>query len=76
MKATLQNKQTSQRFAFYVEIEGQTYNAVIWLNEKGKFIDDMIYTLNDNELEHEGEEGTIREKIINYLDKNWDSLTA
>ena len=73
MKATLTNRATDIRHNFKVEHEGQTYDVVIWTNVKGKFIDDEI-SLNDMELEGEGTEGEIREAIIEYLDKNWETL--
>ena len=73
MKATLEYKQFTNRCRFNVEMDGHTYNVVIWVDEKGKFCDDEI-SLNDVELESEGTEGEIREKIINHLDENWDSL--
>lgn len=73
MKATLNSSVNSTRHNFNVEHGGFTYNVVIWTDEKGKFMDEEI-SLNDEELEGEGEEGTIREEIIGYLDKNWDNL--
>lgn len=75
MNATLVTKQTTNRFNFTVEMDGHTYDTVIWVDEKGKFADDEI-NLNGVELESEGIEGEIREKIIDYLDENWDSLTS
>lgn len=58
---------------FSIEKDGKTYQATIYLNEKGKFIDEMI-SLNGEELEFEGEDGEIREEITNYLGSNWDTL--
>jgi hypothetical protein len=43
------------------------------MNGKGKFIDEYI-TRCDEELDYEGEEGQIREDIMDYIDKNWDKL--
>lgn len=73
MNATLVTKQTTNRFSFTVEMDGHNYDVVIWVNEKSKFCDEEI-SLNGVELESEGIEGEIREKIIDYLDENWDSL--
>lgn len=73
MKANLTNKDTTTNYTFEIELDGKNYRVQIYLNQKGKFIDDSI-TLNDEELSGEGEEGEIREKIINYLDENWDKL--
>jgi hypothetical protein len=73
MKATLTNSATTTNHTFNIEHEGKIYHVQIYLNAKGKFIDDSI-TLNDVELEHEGEEGQIREGIIVYIDEHWDTL--
>ncbi len=75
MNAKLETKNVSTSYIFEVEHEGKTYNATVWLNEKGKFIDDEV-SLNGEELEYEGTEGEIRESILEYIDENWDSLTA
>lgn len=75
MNATLLEKDTTSNFSFNVEIEGKTYFAKIYLNEKGKFIDNSIQ-FDGEELEYEGAEGEIREKVLTYLDKNWDSLSG
>ena len=73
MKAKLLDSETTTNHTFDVEHESKTYHVQIYLNAKGKFIDDSI-TLNDVELEHEGDEGQIREDIIEYLDEHWDEL--
>ena len=73
MNATLTNSDITTNHTFNVEHEGKTYHVQIYLNAKGKFIDDSI-TLNDVELEYEGDEGQIREDIVDYLDKHWDEL--
>ena len=74
MNATLVTKQTTNRFSFTVEMGGHNYDVVMWVDEKGKFCDQEI-SRNGVELEYEGVEGEIVEKIIDYLDENWDSLT-
>lgn len=73
MKAILQGSEFSNRHDFTIEIDKDTYSVSIWLNEKGKFIDETI-KLNDIELEMEGEEGEIRENITDYLADNWEKL--
>ena len=73
MNATHTNSEVTDRHTFQVELDGKTYDVVIWLNQKGKFIDDEI-SFNDEELEGEGAEGEIREKIIEYLSENWDFI--
>ena len=56
-------------------IYGVKYRARIYLNEKGKFEDEEIQHDESGEhLEFEGAEGEIREKIVDYLNANWDSL--
>ena len=64
---------TTTKHNFQVTHEGQTYDVGIWMNDKGKFIDDEI-SLNGEELEGEGEEGDIREAITDYLAHNWESI--
>lgn len=75
MNATLLEKDTTSNFSFDVGIEGKTYFVKIYLNEKGKFIDELIQS-EGVELAYLGTEGEIREKILNYLDKHWDSLAG
>lgn len=74
MNAKLISKDETTVYAFELESEGETYFIKVWLNNKSKFIDDEICYANGDELEHEGAQGEIREKIMEYLDKNWDSL--
>jgi len=73
MKAKLSHTSFSHRYVFEVEKNGKTYDVVIFLNQKGKFIDDSI-SFNGKELGSEGEEGQIREDIVSYLDENWDGI--
>jgi len=62
-------------YTFRVEHEGITYDAVIYCNDKGKFIDDHIIScMTCEQLCHEGTEGEIREVILDYIDANWDKL--
>jgi len=75
MNAKLQFKNVTTNYVFDIEHEGKKYHTTVWLNDKGKFIDDTIY-FNNRELEYEGNEGEIREDILTYLDENWDKLTA
>ena len=74
MKAKLTNSIVTNEYQFQVEIDSVTYSAQIWLNQKGKFIDDIISYPNGDNLGLEGVEGEIREKILDYLDENWDKL--
>ena len=75
MKATLTESNTTTNYTFSIKHDnGTTYGVTVWLNESGRFIDDRITYPGGDELEYEGEEGQIREDIINYLDENWDSL--
>lgn len=75
MNATLQSKDTSNNYTFKIEYEGIPYEAVIYCNAKGKFIDEEITNLDTNEeLDYEGSEGEIREQIVSYLDENWNTL--
>lgn len=76
MKVTTQSKVTQVRHGFNIEFEGKTYTAIVWLDENGKFADEEICYQDGEELDTEGEEGDIREKIIDYLDQNWDSLVT
>lgn len=74
MNAKLTDSGTDIRHNFKVEHEGKTYDVVIWTDaDSNKFLDEEI-TLNDMALEREGEEGEICEAIIDYLDKNWETL--
>jgi CYTH domain-containing protein len=73
MKAVLQSSNFVHQHDFTVEYDGVTFNVSIFLNQKEKFIDNSI-KLNDNELEFEGEQGQIREDILNYLSDNWDKI--
>lgn len=63
------------RHEFDVEHEGEKYSVVIHCNESGRFIDDsIINTANGQELQGEGQEGEIREEIIEHIANNWDNL--
>ena len=73
MNATLTGSNTSINYSFNLQYEGQNYDVIVYLNEKGKFIDEII-SLNGHELEYEGTEGQLREDITDYLDNNWDTL--
>jgi hypothetical protein len=73
MNAKLTSRETTSRYSFELELDGLTYSVVVYLNEKGKFIDDSVVR-DEIELEFEGDEGEIRENILTYLDENWDNL--
>jgi hypothetical protein len=75
MNAKLVDSIVISEFQFEIEIENIKYSAKVWLNSKGKFIDDLISFPNGDMLGAEGSEGEIRENILTYLDKNWDTLT-
>jgi hypothetical protein len=70
----LQNEALN-RHVFELTFDGHDYCVVIFTDEKGKFFDEEISVRGGDELEMEGTDGEIREKIIDYLDENWDSLT-
>ena len=73
MKATNTYNDTTTSHHFNVEHEGKEYAVTMYTNMNGRFIDENI-TLFGEEIGYEGEEGQIREDIVNYLDENWDDL--
>jgi hypothetical protein len=73
MNATLTHKDETCQYSFDIEHEGETYSVVVNTNRKGEFLDEYIHH-NNEELEHEGTEGQIREDIMTYLDENWDKI--
>lgn len=75
MNATLTHSNTTTNYEFSIKHENDTtYHVTVYLNESGKFIDESITYPGGDELEYEGEEGQIREDIMDYLDENWDKL--
>ena len=76
MNVTAQSKVTQVRHGFNIEFEGKAYTAIVWLDEKGKFADDEICYQGGDELDTERSEGEIRNKIIDFLDQNWDTLVT
>jgi hypothetical protein len=75
MKATNTYNDTTTNHYFNVEHEGKEYAVTMYTNTNGKFVDENI-TLDGEEIGYEGEEGQIREDIVNYLDENWDDLVV
>lgn len=73
MNATLNHKNETTNYNFEISHEGEYYDVTVYLDVSGKFIDESI-TRCDEELDYEGEEGQIREDIMDYLDKNWEKL--
>lgn len=73
MNATLTCKDDTTNYSFTVNHEGTNYDVLIYLNGRGKFIEERIYR-DEEELGYEGEEGEIREAITSYLDENWEKL--
>jgi hypothetical protein len=73
MTATCVQKQTVTNYTFNVELDGRVYQAVVYLNDDQKFIDDQV-TRDGILLEYEGEEGETREQILDYIDENWERL--
>ena len=74
MKAKLIEKVVTKQFNFQVTIDSKEYDVTIWLDpEKNKFMDDVI-RFNGEMLGCEGTEGEIREKILDFLDKEWENL--
>jgi hypothetical protein len=76
MNATLTNSNTTTNYNFNITHEGCDYEVTVYLNESGKFIDESITYPGGDELEYEGEEGQIREDIMNYIDENWYKLVG
>jgi hypothetical protein len=74
--ATLTNSNTTTNYNFNITHEGYDYEVTVYLNESGKFIDDTITFPDGEELGYEGEEGQIREDIMNYIDENWYKLVG
>jgi len=74
MNIKLTNSNTTTNYTFNIEHEGEQYDVTVYLNESGKFIDECITNGNGETLDYEGEEGQIREDILDYLDENWDQL--
>ena len=74
MNATHVSSENTEIHEFNVTVNKVVYGVKVWLNRKGKFIDDEISFPNGDELHTEGAEGEIREKILSYLDENWDKL--
>jgi hypothetical protein len=72
MNATLSNKDETCSYNFNIEHEGNTYEVIVYTKD-GKFYDEQIF-FNEEELDYEGEEGQIREDIMNYIDENWDKI--
>jgi glycine cleavage system aminomethyltransferase T len=76
MNIELIESNTTTNYTFNIEHKGEQYNVTVYLNESGRFIDDIITNAMGDDLEYEGEEGQIREEIINYLDENWDRFVG
>jgi len=76
MNIKLTDSNTTTNYTFNIEHEGEQYDVTVWLNESGKFISDRIINANGDELDYEGEEGQIREDIMDYLDENWDKFVG
>jgi hypothetical protein len=73
MNATLTHKDETTNYSFNINHEGTNYSVLVFLDSRGKFIDERI-TKDEEELDYEGDEGQIREDIMDYLDKNWETL--
>ena len=64
-------------YTFLIEREGVKYHVKVYVNESGKFIDDSItYVNSGEELEYQGEEGDVREELLNQLDKDWYKIVG
>lgn len=72
MKATQVSKTTAHTFK--IQHDGREFVAIIHINESGHFIDEVVQE-GGNELDIEGEDGDLREKIIDFIDDNWETLT-
>ncbi len=76
MNVTHISESTATRHEFDISIDGTDYHAIIFVDQKGRFIDEEIsYKEDGDELDSDGAEGDIREKIIDYIASNWDNLT-
>jgi len=67
---------TTTNYTFKIEKDGVVYLATVYVNESGKFIDDTINYLNGVELDYQGEEGCVRDAILEQLDSDWDKLVG
>jgi len=74
MKAHLTNSYTSNNYTFVIEHDTSKYFVNISLDENGRFIHESITHPNGQELDFEGEEGDIRDTILDFLDENWEKL--
>ena len=66
------HKSTSATHFFQIELDGKNYQATIHTDEKGKFMDEEVYEFPGFELASDDDV----DKIINYIDKNWDNLVS
>lgn len=75
MNAILTLSDTLSQFWFEIEFNQQKYRANFSLHGNGKFGEiEVEFVSNGKVLEDEGEEGEIKEQIISFIDKNWDTL--
>ena len=65
--AELTHADTTTNYSFRINHEGLDYDAIIYCNDKGRFIDDSVIScMTFEELNYEGHEGEIREQILDY----------
>ena len=69
MKIKLTDHQFINQYDFVVDFNNTAYNVTVYLNEKGKFIDEIV-RLNSVELW----DGELRDEIVEGLNREWDNL--
>jgi hypothetical protein len=72
MNIKLTDKSVVTSYTFQIKESGKTYDAIFWLNEKGKFIDIDI-SLNGEKIDGDDDDG-VYDRIVSYVDANWDNL--
>lgn len=72
MKASLQYSIRIIKYVYDVKYKGETYTAEVYINEEDKsFVEDNIFDEHGHLLNYEGNEGEIREQILNYIAKEF-----
>lgn len=66
MKATLVSKQEIFQYNFKVDYNNKQYDVTIYMSLKNKFIEIVI--------EHADSDSVLYDLIVDYIDKNWDSI--
>ena len=69
MKAKLTSTNETNQYNFEISIDEAIYAATIYTNNKGKFIDWEVTDVDGDFVDT-----TIEDKVIDYIDKNWNTL--